>query len=547
VQATFADITLRLLPLPTTTVSRLLNLSNTKALPFTMSSKGLVTRYRIKTSPSRKSSSSSSHSPTKDRHDCRSHSYTLHQNTSRDSISSASRHPQSDDDVVIFVMGMTGSGKSTLINLLADEKVKVGHSLQSCTTEVQVASFSTRTGRLGYLIDTPGFDDTNRCDSEILKEITAFLTKLYVRKIRVTGLIYVHRITDPKMQGSAVKNLEMFQKLCGAECFPQVALVSTMWQELRGAEAQALGEEREAELRSNVTFWGAMDQGKSRIFRHFGERESAAAVVHWLLSFPHKLVLNIQRELVEDGLTLDQTEAGKFLQETSARVKEKYEKEIRLLQTAINDAHQEHDSQTENELLLQRIDVEAALERVDRDSRDMRINVRQLEAEKGPEYVIRVEEMERERVLKTSLDVSALQAKLEEVQDDMDLVRQNCQRKEKELRQQAEAIRRQDSAKAQDQITRLKDELSLVEAQYREQTKAFEDLAERLQVESSLQYGASRVLGFMRNLAPVFWNRHDPRPLYLDEGLMVTPPRRMGTSDSVQPIARGGGDCRTRF
>ena len=142
-----------------------------------MSSKGRVTTYGIRTSPSRKTSSSSSYSSTKDRHRSRSHVYTLHQNSSRDSVSSTSRQPQSDEDVVIVVMGMAGSGKSTFINLLADEKVKVGHSLQSCTSEVQVASFSTRFGRPGYLIDTPGFDDTNRCDTEILKEIAAFLTK----------------------------------------------------------------------------------------------------------------------------------------------------------------------------------------------------------------------------------------------------------------------------------------------------------------------------------------------------------------------------------
>ena len=514
-----------------------------------MSSKDPITKYRVRTSPSRKSSSSSSYSSTKDRqHRSRSHSYTLHPSGSRDSISSTPRQPQSDEDVVIVVMGMTGSGKSTLINLLADEKVKVGHSLQSCTTEVQVASFGTSAGRQAFLIDTPGFDDTNRCDTEILKEIAAFLTKLYVRRIRVTGLVYVHRITDPKMPGSAVKNLEVFQKLCGPQCFPQVALVSTMWQELGGAEAQALGKEREAELRSNIKFWGAMDQGRSRTFRHFGQRESAEEIFRWFLSLQHKVVLNIQRELVDDELTLDQTEAGKFLQETSARVKEKYEKEIRQLQIAIDDAHQERDSQTENELLLQRNDAESALEKVDRDSRGMHINLRQLEAEKGPEYVIRVEEMERERNLNTTPDVAALQTKLREVQDEMHSLRQDCQQREKELQQQVEAIRRQNSAKAQEKIIRLEAELSRVKAQSREQTDALEDLADRLQAESPFPNGASKVLDFMmRNFASVFRSRHDLRPQYVDEGRMVMPPRRIGTGDSIQSIERGGGDGRLRY
>ncbi len=514
-----------------------------------MSSKGPVTKYHVRTSPSRRSSSSASLPCAKDRqYRSRSHSSTLNLNRSRELISSTSRQPQSDEDVVIVVMGMTGSGKSTLINLLADERVKVGHSLQSCTTEVQVASFGTSAGRQAFLIDTPGFDDTNRNDTEILKEIAAFLTKLYVRGIHVTGLVYVHRITDPKMQGSAVKNLEVFQKLCGPQCFSQVALVSTMWQELGGAQAQALGEEREAELRGNVNFWGAMNQGGSRTFRHFGKRKSAEEVFQWFLSLRHKVVLNIQRELVEDELTLDQTEAGKFLQETSARVKEKYEREILQLQIGIDDAHQERDSQTENDLLLQRNEAKAALEKVDRDSRDMHVSLLQLEAEKGPEYAVRVEEMEREKSVNTAPSVAALQTKLKEVQDEMHSLRQACQQREKELLQQVEAIRSQRSAKAQDKIIRLEAELHQVKAQSREQTKALEDLADHLQAESPFPHGASRVLNFMMdNFAPVFRSRHDPRPQYIEQDSMVIAPRRAGTSDSIQSTGRGGGDGRSRY
>lgn len=36
-----------------------------------------------------------------------------------------------DDTVVIAVMGVTGSGKSSLISLLADQPVGIGHNLQS--------------------------------------------------------------------------------------------------------------------------------------------------------------------------------------------------------------------------------------------------------------------------------------------------------------------------------------------------------------------------------------------------------------------------------
>lgn len=46
--------------------------------------------------------------------------------------------------------------------------------MKSCTAEVEVADF-TLDGRRVILIDTPGFDDTNVSDAEILKKIAAFL------------------------------------------------------------------------------------------------------------------------------------------------------------------------------------------------------------------------------------------------------------------------------------------------------------------------------------------------------------------------------------
>ena len=47
--------------------------------------------------------------------------------------------------------------------------------LESCTAEVQVADEFTLDGKMVTLIDTPGFDDTSKSDTEILKMIALFL------------------------------------------------------------------------------------------------------------------------------------------------------------------------------------------------------------------------------------------------------------------------------------------------------------------------------------------------------------------------------------
>ena len=47
--------------------------------------------------------------------------------------------------------------------------------LESCTSEVQLANEFTLDGRTVSLIDTPGFDDTTKSDTDILRMIAAYL------------------------------------------------------------------------------------------------------------------------------------------------------------------------------------------------------------------------------------------------------------------------------------------------------------------------------------------------------------------------------------
>lgn len=64
-----------------------------------------------------------------------------------------------------------------------------------------------------YLVDTPGFDDTNLSNTDVLREIATWLTGSCNNEVKLNGILYLHRITDPRMGGSAKKNLFMFKKL----------------------------------------------------------------------------------------------------------------------------------------------------------------------------------------------------------------------------------------------------------------------------------------------------------------------------------------------
>lgn len=61
------------------------------------------------------------------------------------------------------------------INLLSKSKLRVSNSLGSCTQEVEMSTPFELDGQMITLIDTPGFDDTDRNDAEILQIIVSFL------------------------------------------------------------------------------------------------------------------------------------------------------------------------------------------------------------------------------------------------------------------------------------------------------------------------------------------------------------------------------------
>jgi predicted GTPase len=72
-------------------------------------------------------------------------------------------------------MGATGSGKTTLINLASGSNLRVGRGLKSCTSTVQTSMPFEFDDRRVVLIDTPGFDDTNKSDTDILRMIAHYL------------------------------------------------------------------------------------------------------------------------------------------------------------------------------------------------------------------------------------------------------------------------------------------------------------------------------------------------------------------------------------
>jgi hypothetical protein len=47
----------------------------------------------------------------------------------------------------------------------------------------------------GPLDYTPGFDDTNKSNSEILRDLGNWVVRSYPADVKLSGILYLHRIT----------------------------------------------------------------------------------------------------------------------------------------------------------------------------------------------------------------------------------------------------------------------------------------------------------------------------------------------------------------
>ncbi|CAA7261004.1 unnamed protein product [Cyclocybe aegerita] len=214
-----------------------------------------------------------------------------------------------EDNLIIAVMGPTGSGKSSFINTTTGYRQGVGHTLESCTSDINVVKFSCQPIFPNdiYFVDTPGFDDTNKSDTEIFKLISNWLNKTYESHIKLSGLLYFHRISDNRMAGTPLKNLRMFEKLVGSK-FHNIILTTTMWDEVD----EETGQMREEELRD--VYWKTMIDRGSRTARFLQTTQSAFQLLAPLLHEANKReTLLLQKEVTDLGFQLRETSAGQVL------------------------------------------------------------------------------------------------------------------------------------------------------------------------------------------------------------------------------------------
>ena len=268
-----------------------------------------------------------------------------------------------------------------------------------------------------WLLDTPGFDDTNRLDSVVLKDIAYWLAGAYTKKVQLAGILYLHRITDVRMQGSALRNLRLFNELCGSNNLKSVVLATTHWTHQEGKSVpESVGQARVKELEDTKEFWGGMIDRGSRVVKHDGSKASATRIVSDLVNRHDHVTLDIQKQLVDEKRNLLETDAGQALRRELVDERKRSEARLVELKMDMESALREKDKTWQEQIKQDRLDLEARIRRGTQETEELKANLKKIAQEKDTQ----LREMERQFKLERAAwqqrlgELGAAMSKIEE-------------------------------------------------------------------------------------------------------------------------------------
>lgn len=139
---------------------------------------------------------------------------------------------------IVVVMGPVGSRRSNFINkFMGIEAAEAMRGLGLRTQDIGEVPVRLPNNREYVFVDTPGFDNPDRPARDTLNTIANWLERKYRGGALLTGVVYTHRITSPRMDGLLRESLEIFCCICVAKAAGRVRLVTTMWGRVKDPRA----------------------------------------------------------------------------------------------------------------------------------------------------------------------------------------------------------------------------------------------------------------------------------------------------------------------
>ncbi|GLB39696.1 hypothetical protein LshimejAT787_0702060 [Lyophyllum shimeji] len=180
-------------------------------------------------------------------------------------------------DIVLFVMGLTGVGKSTFINKLFGQDVaEVNHDTNSKKPPIQYYCLphpEDQNRRL-VIVDTPGFEESPEGDLEIVRRIAGWLATSYNGNYALAGGIFLHEIQQTRIRRATSEYVNVLNELCGIDITKSLILVTNKWSEA------VLGKAERNEKRLGEEHWSGLLQRGAQMSRFEDTQSSAYAIVN---------------------------------------------------------------------------------------------------------------------------------------------------------------------------------------------------------------------------------------------------------------------------
>ena len=189
----------------------------------------------------------------------------------------------------------------------------------------------------------------------------AELINRYEKGSRLSGVIYIHRISGGQFGGISGRNFDAFCKLCGDAALKNVVLVTNMWEGV----PPDVGEAREYELFSKH-FKPALHKG-ARMVQHRNTVQSAHDIIQMIVANT-PVVLQIQRELIDERKDIVGTMAGEAINRELDEQGRRHQVELREVREEMMRALKEKDEQTRRELEEETRRLHERMEEIAKDS-----------------------------------------------------------------------------------------------------------------------------------------------------------------------------------
>ncbi|KAF9447249.1 hypothetical protein P691DRAFT_776263 [Macrolepiota fuliginosa MF-IS2] len=186
-----------------------------------------------------------------------------------------------DPDVpIIFILGVSGSGKSSFINELVpegQEQAPIGHGVRAQTTFIREYKVIIDEKPV-ILVDTPGVDFSE----DILADIEEWMGWNAISLRRIHSLIFLYPISRNRVKLGIMKRI--LDKLIGngkGSIYRRVVLATNMWPNEVSEAVSTVHNQREGSLHK---MWKPFIKQGATTMRHDGRESSAGGIIRFLLT-----------------------------------------------------------------------------------------------------------------------------------------------------------------------------------------------------------------------------------------------------------------------